>query len=827
MHIRRFRRTAATRRWYIVALAGALFFTQIGVAEAGVDENNQLRSEVRLNPPLVGFYDYQLGTAASWSTDSDFDSAGTHSGTTARGVADSLTLARRGPPGVSDPDPTRPWWDEDWETRTCFGIGMAGSGSDVSEYPLRVSLDLAALVAAGVLQADHGDLRAVSKLGALLPVWEETSSTIWVQMDEILAGSSTHFCFYYNYAPGILAAPTNHSEAAVFTYTTFKPIYYAVSERFDSPGSAVDVVSYTAGNEVRRGGTIVALATAGDRATFGAGGTTAASVFEVKGPVAAHGAADGFDALVPISFAGTDFVVPTDRGVNRFSIYAPFGDADVTIADGANPPFAAFTVADGTSFTDASGDISLSNAAIIRATRPVLVTHHAGAEDATPIYPASTDPLYGVHSQTGRLGSLTTDTASYTDSAGGGLTATLTAGFSTEVAGGGVAGGGPADAWRVVGAGRVGALQQDDGDGNESTVFLPGRELNKDYWVSGSSQYIATSCIGGSEQITLTAPSGGTRTFACTGTGPGKGLDSTATAAGGARGIHLSSNGTAFYGYFEANTTSDEKVLIGMKQGRQYTYPAPAVSSAGSPEGLYEPSGVWTSDDIDTGTTGSGIYGEIDFAGIDPALGTLEIRVATAATPGPFDFVGPNGLTTDYWTIGDLPSVLDFDHDGDRYLRLQITMTTSDRVGTSPQIDRIAVDHTLPLVARGAGAPASLVVVDPTASPLTTYLVRVRSDAGAVGTSQLLVMGGDWTSLASGALRLENVATGLDSVQWTESVASPTSIPFDPASPHSIVFDHHKTAGPAVAIETRWQLNVAGPGSIFMQGDSTVELRDS
>jgi hypothetical protein len=371
-------------------------------------------------------------------------------------------------------------------------------------------------------------------------------------------------------------------------------------------------------------------------------------------------------------------------------------------------------------------------------------------------------------------------------------------------------------------------LQQDDGDGNESTIFLPRNELNREYWVTGSSQYVTTSCVGGSEQITVTTPGGGTRTFACTGTGPGKGLDATATSIGGGRGAHLASDGSTFYAYFEAGATNDEKVLLGMKQGRQYTYPAPAVSNAGSPEGLYQPSGVWTSNDVDTGATGSGVYGQIDFAGLDPAVGRLEIRVATSATTGPTDFVGPSGLSSDFWTVGDLPSVLDFDHDGDRYLRLQITMTTSDRVGTSPRVDRVAVAHSLPLIARDAGTAASLVAINPTSSPLTTYLARVRADAGGVvGMSQILVTGGDWTSLASGTLRLEHIATGVDSIQWTESAATPTPIAFDPAAPHSIVLDHHKTAGANAVIEIRWQLNVSGPGSIFIQGDINAEVRDS
>jgi hypothetical protein len=252
------------------------------------------------------------------------------------------------------------------------------------------------------------------------------------------------------------------------------------------------------------------------------------------------------------------------------------------------------------------------------------------------------------------------------------------------------------------------------------------------------------------------------------------------------------------------------------------------VSGAGRPEGLYRAAGVWTSDDIDSGTSSTGVYGEIDFAGVDPAAGSLEIRVATSDSANPTDFVGPDGLTSSFWTIGDLPSVLDFDHDEDRYLRVEIRMATSDRVDSSPIVDRISVDYNLPLIARDAGTSAQVVVVDPTASALTTYLARVQTPAGgAVGAAHVDVLGGDWSTLSAGTLRLENSTAGLDAVQWTTAGPSPTPVAFDPGSPHSLVLDHHKSPGADAVVDLRWQLNVDGPGSIFIQGDISVEVRDS
>ena len=172
--------------------------------------------------------------------------------------------------------------------------------------------------------------------------------------------------------------------------------------------------------------------------------------------------------------------------------------------------------------------------------------------------------------------------------------------------------------------------------------------------------------------------------------------------------------------------------------------------------------------------------------------------------------------------------MLDFDHDAERYLAVEIRMTTSERVLTSPQVEAVTVDYNLQLLDRDAGSAGTLAVVNPTASPMTSYLLRVRTDpGGVVGTSTLDVLAADITNLTSGALRFYNLATGLDSTQWTDAGPSPTPIAFDPASPHSIVLDHHKIAGPPVTIDMRWQLNIAGPGSIFIESDIDTEVTDS
>jgi hypothetical protein len=200
--------------------------------------------------------------------------------------------------------------------------------------------------------------------------------------------------------------------------------------------------------------------------------------------------------------------------------------------------------------------------------------------------------------------------------------------------------------------------------------------------------------------------------------------------------------------------------------------------------------------------------------------------VATSDVDPPSSFVGPDGTAATAWTLDDLPSALDFAHDGDRYLRVRVAMTTSDRAGATPELGDLTVGYQLPLVDRDASGRAAISVAGSTTASVD-YLLRVMTASsaldGSTSTLEDVVVGND-PDLTDGALRMVNLPDGLDTVQWSTGGAGPSPVAFGTADPHSVVLDHTRVAGGPVTIDVTWNLNVVGTSSIIVQSDLTVEI---
>ena len=205
---------------------------------------------------------------------------------------------------------------------------------------------------------------------------------------------------------------------------------------------------------------------------------------------------------------------------------------------------------------------------------------------------------------------------------------------------------------------------------------------------------------------------------------------------------------------------------------------------------------------------------------------SVEIRVATSDGDPPTAFVGPDGTPATFWTPGNAASVLDYGHDGHRYLRVRVDMATTDRFAASPEVSAIEIDHQLLLVDRAAGGRGTGTVAGST-SAATTYVFRVRTEAPALGGSvaafqDLSVTNG--ANLDNGALRVENLGNGLDVTQWSTGGGAGSPVAFDAGRPHSVVLDHTSLGPGTTAIDFTWNLNVGGGSSIFVQSDLTVEI---
>ena len=782
----------------LAAAAIALIVAIPAAGWAASRAGNQLSASIGVRGALVGAYDYSSATDASWDPQADF-AAGSHTDTSDTALPGYLTLK---PLGETIPDISADgWWDTRWKTRQCFDIDHTAPGAkSVTEYQIAVTIDTATEIAAGRMRSNGADLRAVaSDAATTLPMWvegpiDDPTTIVWVQVDAIPAASATTFCVYWN-----RATPTSVSDAdSVFTHTTRKPIYYAVSSRFDAPGAPIRVASLVGSNRVGNGTSISPLLGAGGLHSFPAAENSSVTVLGTLGPLTTRGDGNGFDSLVPVSFAGTPFVVPSARSVQTLSIHAPFAAATVTVLNGTAPvtgsPFTVGLGATATVNADATGSRTL----IVESTVPVLVTHvTTNSRDAIAVHPISPEDLYGVRSTTLRIGFSATTTGNIDFSNGTTQAFTARPRGSTTVAGGGSQGGAAADGVRISADQPLGAVQQADGDGADSTIFLPEGELWNEYYLPTDAQYIAVSCPVPGTRVRIRPPSGGPTTLTCVGSGGGPGWAKLASVRVAGTRI-WSLRGEDFYAYYEHNGTGDETNLFGLKQGRQYTWPEPSVTPRLVAGQMTDTAGTWDSADFDTST--SGVFGTIEWQRNLPAGTSVRFQVATGATPGPSSFVGPDGTAGSWFT--SRPDGLALSHDGDRYLRVRAELSTSNAT-LSPRIDSITVGTDLDRFPHSTGNPDGIAVPGTVGVTSRHFLARLRTPSGNLGGSSatLELLGsseiGD-VSIADLTLRPpDSLQVSIIGGTIIQAVGPPVA--YDAAAMHSIVLDERMAASPAAA----------------------------
>ncbi len=826
-------------------LAGFVFGAVMAipaVSYAGILTQNFQRASVTVGDPLVQAYDYQLGSNQTWQGTADFD-LGTFTDTIgdleepAATPLDRLTLEPIGPDGVVAPNITDiPWWDTSWNTRHCLELDHTDpAASSVTEYQYRVEFDdLDQLALDGLVQADFGDFRAIAADGATqLPMWVDANDdAVWVQVDQIDAAATTHFCLYFGHETGSQVPLANHSEVDVFTYSTPKDLYYAVHDNYGSgAGVQVDIASLVDGNTITRDGvgTTSQTLNSGELSTFD--GMQPSSVISATGPLTgrvggvagaggATGRGDGYDSLMPISWANTNFLIPSERRQQRVHIYAPFATSTVRIYEGANvAPIATVVVPVGQAvWIEPVGDPINNESIVVEADVPVLVMHDRtdSGNDVYPVVPFLDDEWFGVSSTTrASADTTTTHVDQYQSNTAVEVDRALTRGQYVSLGSGGSQGGGVGSGTRLVldtdtigdpevsppGA-TFAAVTQADSDGNEIATFFPRQELNNRYLIPTNLQYVAFSCPDPNVDIVISAPGVAPVTVTCTGAAGSTvgwakhtaNLNVVRSTAGAVptpgEAIEVAStDGKPFYVYYEHRASNDEANVLGMKQARQLTWPAPVETIR--LEGLFPEQGTWLSPTFLTPAT-TGVFGELNFTGeFDPGTTNIRVQVATGTTLPPTDFVGPDGTTGSFFDIEDLPLVLDFDHDGDDHVRLLVTLVTTDKTVT-PRVESVGFDYDLPLINRPLGV-ASPIAVETVATPevQSDYLIRLKTNRTDVAGSEVrLLDGGATASVVARTLRLENVALAIDSTQTTGGTSTPDGPqPFGPGQSLSVLGD--------------------------------------
>ncbi|MCK4634745.1 MAG: BNR-4 repeat-containing protein, partial [Candidatus Aenigmarchaeota archaeon] len=259
---------------------------------------------------------------------------------------------------------------------------------------------------------------------------------------------------------------------------------YVVSDYQD--GYNVEILSYVDNNNITYGSENISL-DSGETGTILAADISPGTIINGTGPFEATFDSGRVDMPVPESFAGTEFVYDTVRGDMHYLYFcAPFGAANISFYNDSEDIVGTLNLT-----LNQCGDFThnfTTDWYYINSTEKVLAQMDQNL-DAYVLYPMTND-LWGIDSGTFYgVGEDGTNVTYYTSDGDTG-TNIRNFGYQGTITGSGDQGTGPAD-HLVANQSALGAIQQADGDGSESTSFYPYKELSHVFAIPMNAQYIA------------------------------------------------------------------------------------------------------------------------------------------------------------------------------------------------------------------------------------------------------------------------------------------------------------------------------------------------
>jgi len=396
---------------------------------------------------------------------------------------------------------------------------------------------------------------------------------IFVKIPRVLNNSYTKIGLYYNYQPATILnsnSDINHT----FSYSFLRKIGVVLNNRLSST-TGIKILSLENNNNVTIGSNSYIL-NERQGASIASGNLNLGDNVSLKYLAQVEGSGDYTDIISPISWAGKEFYYAGFRSANdKFCMQAPWVNANVELYDkgtllwsgGVNKTVNCQTV-----------NVVTSNALRIKSDSPIIVAYD-GIGDAFNLYPAISDDLYGVPSTAFYVGAGPNGSnINVYKSSSSILSYSLTFNGSLNLGGGGSQGTAPA--FRVSTSGNIGAIQQADSDGYESTVFVPRKEFGTKFGSNLNMDYIAVASNFFDANCSV---------YDSTGTLVGNVLNGV-----GSNGIYkydFSTGNNILYAsagwelkcdktvwpYYEKSTYNDETNLLGYLQMRQYVYPEPKV----------------------------------------------------------------------------------------------------------------------------------------------------------------------------------------------------------------------------------------------------------
>lgn len=341
---------------------------------------------------------------------------------------------------------------------------------------------------------------------------------IWVQVNEVPGNATSTIYLYY----GNDSAISESDEYEPFTYSTTTDLYYVVN---DTQTNDIVVYSLIDNNEVSIDGGAPVTLQSGETTSFTSAQYASTSVISALGPITARSIDNSSEPPVPISFATTTHISSTNRGSEDLYIHAPFTAAAVDVFAGA----AVTPTVSGTISAGATSLFSLtlggSDVPVIESDEPILFYQNSPG-DSFVAYPPTLRDLYGVRSNSYRYAAITSGTSVEIYCSSGTANGTTTgmnrgAQQSNSFCANGA--GGTGDGVRLTNqTSPIGASQEADGDGTETSRFLPTPEFGTRYIIPQSAEYVSIVCAPRFGEVNIevqTAAGGFLDSGTCTPTG--------------------------------------------------------------------------------------------------------------------------------------------------------------------------------------------------------------------------------------------------------------------------------------------------------------------
>ncbi|MCA9496071.1 MAG: DUF2341 domain-containing protein, partial [Nanoarchaeota archaeon] len=316
------------------------------------------------------------------------------------------------------------------------------------------------------------------------------NAKLFVKVPSILSNSYVDFYMYYDNREGVLGSSDMES---TFSYLAPRDVGYVVSE-LTADTNGLNIFSLYDSNIIVVDTDVFSLDEL-EGTTLAAASVGIDDLVKMRYLAQVEGQdLSGGEMIVPISWAGTNFYYRGMRNnPDTICIMSPFGNANVDILEDGVSLWSG--VVGSNTYCNNTLNLGTGSNLGIEADIPVLAAYYGDvSDDAFSLRPATNDDLFGVPSGALYVG-VGASGASGTVYESDGSSSVLAAGAYGTYADTGPAGEGDTPAFRLESDGLLGAIQQGDGDGAETTVLASFYDMGIKYGSRTAVEYVVAASL--------------------------------------------------------------------------------------------------------------------------------------------------------------------------------------------------------------------------------------------------------------------------------------------------------------------------------------------